>query len=451
MEIIRESGRNTERRRQPADVRFPLLLPGGACVRSERRTGDRRRTPFIPELLLFRNIHDQRLQRVLAGCPVREFAEGEALLAPGQVNHNIYLVLSGRLSVRIGADRAAPPLIIERGECVGELSIIDGKPVSAFVQAERGCRLLVVSALVFWSQVVALPGVARNLLTILSERMRQDNEKIIQNFKQRLEYEHIEKELQTARSIQSSMLPHADPLFPGRDELDVFALMDPAKEIGGDFYDAFLMDDNRLFFTIGDVSGKGVAAALFMVKTMTLLRMQALRDVSPQEILQRVNGQLCENNDYGMFVTVFCGILDLARGVLDYCNGGHDAPLVGRGGSGFAFIDCSGGMMLGVVPDAHFQPGNTVLGPGDMILCYTDGVTEAMNSRQEMFTQHRLLQSVAGLERADAAGVVGALHAKIREFAGGSPQSDDIAILTLKYRGCTVNLAAGCPVAAAEP
>ena len=432
---IRESGRETERRRQYAAAHFPLLLTSGECVRNDRRHGDRRSTPFTSELLLFRNIHDKRLQQVLTSCPVREFADGEVLLAPGQTNHNLFLVLSGRLSVRIGTDHAAQPLMIERGECVGELSIIDGKPVSAYVTAESGCRALVVPDQVFWSQLVALPGVARNLLMILSERMRQDNELIIRNVRQRLQYEHIEKELQTARSIQSSVLPRGYPLFPGRDEFDVFALMDPAREIGGDFYDAFLINDGKVFFTIGDVSGKGIAAALFMMKTVTLLRMEALRDVAPSEILMRVNNQLCRNNDYGMFVTVFCGILDLAHGVLAYCNGGHDAPLIGRAGAGFEFADCEGGMMLGVVEDAPSQPGYIELKPGDVVVCYTDGVTEAMNPRQEMFTQRGLRDSVAGMECAHAADLVKAVHAKIRRFAEGAPQSDDIALLALKYGG----------------
>ena len=417
------------------EVRFPLLLPGGGRVPNDRRAGERRRTPFLPELLLFRNISEERLERVLANCPVHEFADGEVLLTPGQVNHNIYLVLSGTLCVRIGADRSAPPLIIKSGECVGELSIIDGKPVSASVEAQGACRILVLSALVFWSQVIGLPGVARNLLTILSERMRQDNETLIQNFKQRLQYEHFERELQTARSIQASMLPHGHPLFPGHGEFEIFGLMDPAREIGGDFYDAFMIDDGKLFFAIGDVSGKGIAAALFMVKAVTLLRMEALRDISPHEILTRVNVRLCENNDFGMFVTVFCGVLDLARDTLAYCNGGHDAPLIGRAGAGFELVDCSGGMMLGIEQVARYQAGVIALARGDVLLCYTDGVTEAMNPRQEMFAQHRLRASIAGMERAGAADVAGALHAKIREFAQGAPQSDDIAVLALKYWG----------------
>ena len=438
---IQQSGRRVERRQSRTDVRAPLVLPTGVSLPEERRrNGERRRQPFIPELLLFKDTPEELLMQVLAECPVRECAAGEVLLAPGQANQDIYLVLSGRLSVRIGADGSAPPLIIERGECVGELSIIDGKPVSAFVIAERGTRVLVVSAAVFWSQISALPGVARNLLTILSERMRQDNEIIVQNVKQRLQYEHIEKELQTARSIQASMLPRGNPLFPGRDEFDVCALMDPAKEIGGDFYDAFLVGDDKLFFAIGDVCGKGIPAALFMVKTVTLLRMEASRDLPPHEVVARVNHQLCQNNDHGMFVTVFCGLLDAARGELAYCNGGHDAPLLGRAGAGFQFIECAGGMMLGAVPDAGCRSGTLELERGDVVLCYTDGVTEAMNGEREMFAEQRLRESVAGMEEVEAAHVVRVLHAEIRAFAQGAPQSDDIAVLALKYRGRLAHL-----------
>ena len=265
--------------------------------------------------------------------------------------------------------------------------------------------------------------------------MRQDNDIMLHNARQRLHYEHIEKELHTARSIQAGMLPRGHPLFPGRDEFDVCALMDPAKEIGGDFFDAFLIGDDKLFFAIGDVSGKGIPAALFMVKTVTLLRMEASRDIPPHEVLTRVNQQLCQNNDHGMFVTVFCGILDVAHGTLAYCNGGHDAPLIGRAGAGFDFIECAGGLMLGAVQNARAQAGSMALQRGDVVLCYTDGVTEAMNREHEMFTQRRLRDSVAGMENAEAAHLVRVLHAEIRAFVQGAPQSDDIAVLALKYRG----------------
>jgi phosphoserine phosphatase RsbU/P len=432
---MQESGRKAERRQQQAEVSFPLALADGVWHEDRRRNGQRRCKPFISGLLLFREVRDARLVEVLAGCPVRQCAEGEVLLAPGQTNHNIYLVLTGALSVRIGADGTAPTVIIESGQCVGEMSIIDGKPVSAFVVAERGCRVLVVSDVVFWSQIIALPGIARNLLTILSERMRQDNEIILQNVSQRLYYEHIEKELQTAHAIQAGMLPRGHPLFPGRSDFDVHALMDPAKEIGGDFFDAFLIAADKLFFAIGDVSGKGIPAALFMVKTVTLLRMEASRDIPPHEVLARVNQQLCQNNDHGMFVTVFCGLLDIPRGVLAYCNGGHDAPLISHAGKGFAFLQSGGGMMLGVVPDACCQSGSVALQPGDAVLCYTDGVTEAMNGEQEMFAQNRLRESVTGMEDADAARLVNRLHEQIRAFAQDAPQSDDIAVLALKYHG----------------
>lgn len=433
---MQESGRWAERRKQQGEVQFPLMLPSGEVVAEERRRNDeRRRRRFSAEMHLFKDINDERLVRVLAGCPVRGYAKNEVLLAPGQPNHDIYLVLSGRLSVRLGADGAAPPVAIGSGECVGELSIIDGKPVSASVVAETSARVLVVPDTVFWSQIIPLPGIARNLLTILSERMRQDNEMILQNVRRRLHLEHIERELQTARSIQASMLPHGYPLFPGRDELDVYALMDPAKEISGDFFDAFLVGENKLFFAIGDVSGKGVPAALFMVRAVTLLRMEAARDVSPHEVLVRVNSQLCKNNDHGMFVTVFCGILDHTTGTLAFCSGGHDAPLLGRAGAGFAPIETAGGVMLGVSEDTEYQSGIVSVQPGDIVLCYTDGVTEAMNREHQPFTYERLRQCLAGMEEAaEAAHIVRMLHAEIRAFAQGAPQSDDIAILALKMR-----------------
>jgi sigma-B regulation protein RsbU (phosphoserine phosphatase) len=157
--------------------------------------------------------------------------------------------------------------------------------------------------------------------------------------------------------------------------------------------------------------------------------------VKPHRILSRVNNRLCENNDYGMFVTVFCGVLDLTKGKLSYCNGGHDAPLVGRAGKGFSFLESSGGPLLGVAPDANYESSRDVLRSGDTMLCYTDGVTEAMDPVQKLFGHEGLTHSVQGLIDVDAAHLVRVLHAQIRAFAQGAPQSDDIAVLALKYRG----------------
>jgi len=247
--------------------------------------------------------------------------------------------------------------------------------------------------------------------------------------------ERIESELKIAAEIQVSMLPRIFPPFPKRKEFDIFANMDPAKEVGGDFYDFFFIGENKLCFFIGDVSGKGVPAALFMVITRTLLKTEALRGFPPNEILFRVNNILYPDNDACMFVTIFCAILNIETGEIQFANAGHNPPLVCTNGHSFEFIQMPKGFVVGTMENTEFESKKLTLKPNDVIFMYTDGVTEAMNPEARLFSGERLKQSLSNLEGKDITNTIHEIRVQIKTFAQGTLQSDDITMLALKYNG----------------
>lgn len=262
--------------------------------------------------------------------------------------------------------------------------------------------------------------------------------------------ERIEGELSAARSIQMGMLPD-DFVLPGHAECDLHAMLEPAKAVGGDLFDFFLLDQNRLFILIGDVSDKGVPAALFMAVTKTLFAVEAQRDSSSVAgIMERVNTALCKNNPETMFVTIFAGILDLRSGELTFSDGGHERPLILRQDGQPELIEKRrGGPFLGFVPDVAYEEEDVIrLAPGEGLVVYSDGVSEAMNARQEQFTVARLSEALVPVCReVPARGVVDSVMQAVRAFVGAHPQSDDITLLVLRWNGPAEQAEAADPLA----
>lgn len=247
--------------------------------------------------------------------------------------------------------------------------------------------------------------------------------------------EIIESELSVAREIQMSIVPKIFPPFPERSEFDVFAVLEPAKEVGGDLYDFFLLDDDHLCFTIGDVSGKGVPASLFMAVTKTLIKAKADIKLDADEILYQVNNDLCQDNDSGMFVTVFLGICTISSGELVYSNGGHNIPYIIRENGKVEALPKIPGMALGVMEDVPYVRASIKLEAGDSLVMYTDGVTEAMNPCGELLNEGRLEAMLREYDgRTAREEVLHVLHAT-RQFVNGASQSDDITIMAMKYFG----------------
>ena len=245
-----------------------------------------------------------------------------------------------------------------------------------------------------------------------------------------------DSELQMANAIQEGMLPHIFPPYPDRREFDLYASMTAAKEVGGDFYDFYMPDKDHLVMTIADVSGKGIPAALYMMVTKTLLKNRGLTDFdSCARILMTVNEQLCENNDIAMFVTVWLGVLDLTTGELRYANAGHEYPAIKRRGGRFELIKDRHSPPLGCMEGIPYREQTTKLNPGDIIYVYTDGVTEASNSKDELFGEARMLDALNMPNDEDLLILESNIKDSIETFIDGNPQFDDITMLSMKYNG----------------
>jgi sigma-B regulation protein RsbU (phosphoserine phosphatase) len=247
--------------------------------------------------------------------------------------------------------------------------------------------------------------------------------------------ERIESELKIAHEIQTSMLPRIFPPFPDRKEFDIFATMEPAKEVGGDLYDFFLINERKLCFIMGDVSGKGVPAALFMMITKTLLKNAALQDLPADQVLFRTNNIIALDNESAMFATVFCGILDTVTGEVQFSNAGHNPPLICRKEGGYEYIGVGSSFVLGPMQNFNFTLQKIQLLPGDTFFLYTDGVTEAMNHKKELFSEKRLKDDLTALKDNKAAAIISALRHEISLFVKDEPQSDDITMLALRFLG----------------
>lgn len=245
--------------------------------------------------------------------------------------------------------------------------------------------------------------------------------------------QRIESELAIAAEIQRSMLPAVFPPFPDRDEFDIYAVMRPAKEVGGDFYDFFLLDDNHLCVVIGDVSGKGVPAALFMAVTKYLVEAAVGTGDSPDGVLERVNHHLAQDNESCMFVTIFLGILDLKTGEFLYANAGHNPPLVWDYEHEPNFLKPPGGPVSGLMDDAVFNMDRLTLTPGTVLLAYTDGVTEAFDAAGVAFSDDRLLEVSVRVRERTVKDITKTLLEEIDSFCKDAPQADDITIVALRF------------------
>ena len=275
-------------------------------------------------------------------------------------------------------------------------------------------------------------------LAITFNKMSSDLRDYIRDLKETTAIkQRIESDLKIAAEIQMSMLPRIFPPFPERTELDIFASMEPAKEVGGDLYDFDFIDKDRLFVCVGDVSGKGVPAAIFMATAKTMMSGLALQGKSPDEILWETNNYLSKDNDACMFITVFCGILDLTDGTLVCCDGGHNPPLLISGGK-IDFLRLPKGLPLGTFPTGRetYRNHTLRLADGDVLFAYTDGVTEAMDKNLALFGDQRLVSVLSEIKGdASCQQFVESVRAAVVAHVGGEEQSDDITMLALKLRG----------------
>jgi sigma-B regulation protein RsbU (phosphoserine phosphatase) len=248
------------------------------------------------------------------------------------------------------------------------------------------------------------------------------------------ELSRLHQELNVASEIQQSILPRNFSIFPEFSGLEMNAAMIPAKDVGGDFYDFFWIDETHLALVVGDVSGKGMPAALFMAISRTLLKATALKGEATSECLNQVNSLLCQDNPKSMFVTVFYGVLDIRSRRLEYSNGGHNAPLLLSASGEIHLLDQGRGSALGVIEDLQYQCERLELAPGSALVLYTDGITEAADRSFEEFSEKRLVSSFQKHAHGSSEEILEGIVEDVRDFAGGAPQSDDITAMVIKHR-----------------
>ena len=247
--------------------------------------------------------------------------------------------------------------------------------------------------------------------------------------------ERIDAELAFAKAIQHSALPTVHPLYDNRKEFDIFASMHTAKEVGGDFYDFYFIDEDHLAFLIADVSGKGIPAAMFMMRSKTIIKSYAESGMSIEEVFTLANEKLCEGNDAGMFVTAWMGILNIRNGKVLFANAGHNHPLVKHSDGTFEYLKSRAGFVLAGMEGVRYRKNELVLEPGDAIYLYTDGVTEATDLNEELYGEDRLHSILEKYKDETMEVICSEIKKDVDLFAGEAPQFDDITMLALKYNG----------------
>lgn len=269
-----------------------------------------------------------------------------------------------------------------------------------------------------------------SICTMMAGRTRRLLERQIRDSEER---QRISTELDVATHIQADMLPRIFPAFSDRTEFDIYASMNPAKEVGGDFYDFFMVDERHLAIVVADVSGKGVPAALFMVIGKTLIKDHTKPGADLGDVFSEVNDLLCESNSEGLFITAFEGVLDLVTGEFRFVNAGHETPFIARAGGVYEPYKLKPGFVLAGMEHMKYRSGCMQLAPGDKIFQYTDGVTEATNSSQELYGIKRLADILAENTAKTPALLLPAVKADIDAFVGDAPQFDDITMLCVEY------------------
>lgn len=350
------------------------------------------------------------------------FSDGQDIVRYGaECDDGMYIILEG--TALVYEEKGSLINTLGTGDFIGELGLINDDRRAATVRAKNTVRCANISKALFESMAAAnqkLYGTFMNMLYVKTTKLVTEQER-------------IRSELSIATQIQMSCLEDDFTEFNRLPYIGITARMRPAKEVGGDFYDVFSIDEKRLCFLIADVSGKGVPAAIFMSMAKTHIRNYATLGLPLEEIAYRVNNQLCYKNDAGMFVTAFICVLDLESDEVSFINAGHNRPFVRKSDGIFYMIEAKADLVLGMMEERPYREQHISLEKGDCIYLYTDGVTEALNKNQELLGNDRLLEMLNG--NTDLVGkpeeFVDAMYNEIDAFAEGEMQADDITMVYL--------------------
>lgn len=348
-----------------------------------------------------------------------KFNKGENIVSYGaDAEDGMYIIISGNATVLSENNKVIGKM--KNGGFVGEMALISGKKRSATVRADDELQAVRISRPLFNDVVkknpecyaVFMETLYANLTNVISEQQR------------------LKAELDVASKIQESSLPKKF----SNEGIEICATMHPAKEVGGDFYDIFNIDEKHICVLVADVSGKGISAALFMLMAKTVIKNYAKLNIPVNEVFERANNELCENNEANMFVTAFMGILNTEQGEFKYVNAGHNLPIILSGENKPEFIQAKPGFVLAGMENIKYKECEIKLGKNDAIFMYTDGVTEAQNVNDELFSDERLLKlfNERNYKKMPVKDVLTDIQNEINQYSFGIEQSDDITMLMFR-------------------
>ncbi len=378
----------------------------------------------------------------------RSFQPGQVIVEEGSTGREMYLILEGAVEVVKG--RGNEEMLLARrgpGDLVGEMGLIDASPRFATIRVLQPTRLLEFSEPELRSLLVEQPLLLYQVIRVLIARLREADLNMIADLQRKnqelarayrelqeaqaalVEKERLERELELARDLQRSILPQQFPDLPG---LSFAARSQPARQVGGDFYDVIALGRGRVGLVIADVSDKGMPAALYMALTRSLIHAEAKRSSSPRQVLSSVHKLLLEISQAQMFVTVFYGVLDLGQGTLRYARAGHDRPLLFSPSIGECRFLAGNGMVLGYIEKVRLEEVSVNLQAGDLLVLYTDGITDTNSPAGEFFGTERLRETVCAGDGLSPQDLCSFIFERVHRFQADATQHDDMALLVVK-------------------
>jgi sigma-B regulation protein RsbU (phosphoserine phosphatase) len=404
---------------------------------------------LLSKIPLFADLPHKELDKILSDLDVKELADREILFREGDLGDHFYVVMRGELEVLMAEGKAEELLlnVLNVGEYFGEMSLImPGGHRTASVRARGDSTLLSMSRLQFLELTKKYPALSRSMVRVLSQRLDAANTQTFRDLTEKnrqlqiaydelkaaqaqlIEKERLERELQVAADIQLSILPDELPVV---DEFDFGARILPARQVGGDLYDVFLLRDGQVGVLIGDVADKGVPSAIFMARAHALIMAEADIGMTAGEVLQVVNRHITRLQKSTQFVTVLYGILNLETRVFSYARAGHETPLLLHSDGTVERIPHSSGMALGLWDTVTLDERTITLEPGSTLLLYTDGMTDCRDTHGESFGMDRIKMNLSGLSNVNAQQVCDHMLGTLINYQDGSKQDDDVTLVAV--------------------
>jgi serine phosphatase RsbU (regulator of sigma subunit) len=405
---------------------------------------------FLSQVPLFAALPRHEIAHLAATLPTRDFPEGALLFREGAAGDLFYVLLEGQVEIikALGTPAERVLGIRQAGAFIGEMSLFSREGTrTASVRANTPLHVLEMRRADFDALLARQPMLAYTMTRILSQRLEESENQTIRDLVEKnrqltqaydelkaaqvqiIEKEKLDAEMDIARTIQRSILPHDPPRLPG---FDFGMRIEPMASVGGDFFDFIPLGQGKYGLAVGDVSGHGVPAAIFMALTFSLLRAEASRALSPGEALQAVNHHLLELNDSGLYVTVLYGILNGVTGEFSYARAGHDLPMVIDAQGEGIHLEKHLGQALGLFPDLILDVHSIILPPGSLLFLYTDGVTEAINAAGEFFQVQGLQDVLRSGRWASAQDVCDTVWNALQSYSGVSSPQDDVTLVALR-------------------